>query len=112
MEVLVSVKSSAAKSTAPSSSLDNGDVTWTLSTVRSKFEAMAMQVLVTVGVGQQGNDIPAGHQRSLIGCLGFLLHNIITTTIFGGLTALGPQLSPSPCPEGAEAMRRGARAST
>ncbi|POS70996.1 cytochrome P450 [Diaporthe helianthi] len=95
MELLASMNPSKTSASSPSSSsssssVAHGDVTWTLATVRSKFEAMAMQVLVTVGFGNKGDGVPAGHQRSLTDCLGFLLHNIFITTLFGGLTAWVP----------------------
>lgn len=86
VELLASMNPPASSSSAA----NHDDVTWTLATIRSKFEAMAMQVLVTVGFGDKGTNVPPGHQRSLVDCLGFLLHNIFVTTLFGNLTAWIP----------------------
>lgn len=56
VELLASMNPPASSSSAA----NHDDVTWTLATIRSKFEAMAMQVLVTVGFGDKGTNVPPG----------------------------------------------------
>lgn len=95
VDLLASMNSSEAESAS------GGDgVPWTLATVRSKFEAMALEILVTVGFGNSGTDISGKHQRSLVDCLSFLLHNIFITSLFGNITVWVPSyLLPQPLKE-------------
>ena len=60
---------------------------WTLAKIRSKFEILAMHVLVDVAFGQDTDltTISKGHKMSLMDSLGFILKNIFISIIFSGL---------------------------
>ena len=83
------------KRTAEMLSSVPGAVTWTLGTIRSQMELVAMHVLVVAAFGQD-TDLTAtgaGHKLSLMDSLGFILKNVFISIIFSGLK-LPDQLLP------------------
>ena len=60
---------------------------WTLGTIRSKMNELAMHVLITVAFGQDVDlsMAPPGHQLPLMEAMGFILQRVFITIIFAGL---------------------------
>jgi cytochrome P450 len=69
--------------------LDFSNPIRTLAGIRSTFDIMAMHILGAAGFDHNSGltQVPPGHRESLMGCLGFILQNIILTVIFNGLAA-------------------------
>ncbi|KAJ9611646.1 hypothetical protein H2200_004830 [Cladophialophora chaetospira] len=61
----------------------------TLAEMRTDFSLLAMNVLATVGFGQETAlaTVPSGHRLSLMESLGFILKNVLIMIIFAGLKA-------------------------
>ncbi|KAJ5662735.1 hypothetical protein N7462_011661 [Penicillium macrosclerotiorum] len=66
-----------------------GERNFTLGSLRSELEIIAMQVLAVVGFGQDRSltSIPSGHKESLLECLNAVLKHLILTLVFSGLKA-------------------------
>ncbi|KAF2873870.1 putative cytochrome P450 [Massariosphaeria phaeospora] len=66
-----------------------GESARTLGRIRSTFDVLAMQVLASVGFGQEMplTTIPPGHQESLMDSLGFILQHVMLTLLFNSLKA-------------------------
>ncbi|KAG9589469.1 putative cytochrome P450, partial [Aureobasidium melanogenum] len=65
------------------------DKTYTLGGLRRTFDMVAMQILTTVGFGQEAElkKTHSGHQLSFMDSLGFILKHIILTALFNSLKA-------------------------
>ena len=61
----------------------------TLREMRSDFSVLAMDILATVGFGQDTalTSVPSGHRLSLMESLGFILKNVFIMIIFASLKA-------------------------
>ncbi|KAG9694156.1 putative cytochrome P450, partial [Aureobasidium melanogenum] len=65
------------------------DKTYTLGSLRTTFDTVAMQILTTVAFGQDTDltKTHSGHKLNLMDSLGFILKHIILTALFNSLKA-------------------------